>query len=287
MSKSDIYFCGNCGTVLPEEQVLAQPKKYFDTSKSNHKEQALNIKRVSLVAIPLSLVVFLTVAFAADTYRYVAGMFTEPNHIASDSDETLNAKQSTQSADAQKDTHGISVSNPETYLPFNSDIVIEAYTPADYLDLLSFFNIQNSIAMDTLGNEIKSPYILLGHKEDEMLFSVILFPKSEQGAEQIESSLEASFKVGYPKPVLVATTSPDLITELSDVSKSLKKGLNLNSRYVEIKKKIPDQKRMAIFAFSDAGILYLNSLKTESAPELLTHLMKSYLDGGSYYGFVK
>lgn len=188
----------------------------------------------------------------------------------------------------QKTEKGIEA---ESFLPFDTDFAVVFYSPSDFTDALKFFSVENSFDQDFLKNSNRLPFVIVVDpaetSDSKNGISILFFPQSKVPDNSYKKYVSGEFTEINLDNLVIVTDSTETGDEITQISKGLKKGLNLNSYYVNIKDKIPQNVRSKIFVFTDNGVGYVNKFDTNALPESFRALVLSYMKSGSYYGFVK
>ena len=194
----------------------------------------------------------------------------------------------TEAAVPQKTEEGVEV---ESFLPFDTDFAAVFYSPSDFADALNYFGVENSFDQDFLKNSNRPPFVIIVDPAvepgDKNGISILFFPQSKVPDNSYKKYISGDFTEINLDKLVIVTDSPETGDEITQISKGLKKGLDLNSYYVNIKNKIPETVRSKIFVFTDNGVGYVNKFDTDALPETFKALVLSYMKSGSYYGFVK
>lgn len=179
----------------------------------------------------------------------------------------------------------------ESLIPFSADFAAVFYSPSDFLDALEFLGIENTMTLDFLKNSNRPPYLIILEpaieEEGVNRTSMVFFASENIGDDYHDKYIFGDYKSENNGNTVVVSNSEPLLKEIIQISKGLKKGLTLNSYYMNVKNKIPERVRSEIFVLTDNGVGYVNGLDIESMPETFKSLILNYMGSGSYYGFVK
>jgi len=291
LSKADAYFCSSCGAVVGSSASVLD-KRYYQTSgpvAKNFSGPAFSVWGLFagagvflLLAASAIVSSFLTNSAVSNGKTMIETAF--PNAV----EPSEEVQVVTETAVPQKAIEGIEA---ESFLPFDTDFAAVFYSPSDFSDALNFFGVENSFDQDFLKNSNRPPFIIVVDPAEEPEgkngIVVLFFPQSKVPDNSYKKYISGEFTEINLNNLVIVTDSTETGDEIAQISKGLKKGLNLNSYYVNIKNKIPENVRSKIFVFTDNGVGYVNKFDTDALPETFKALVLSYMKSGSYYGFVK
>jgi len=291
LSKSDVYFCSVCGAVVGTSADILN-KRYYQVSGGQAKNTTT--PSFSVWGLLAGAGAFLLLAASAIVSSYLMNdavtngktmietafpkAVVQPEKLQASADTTAPGL-------AEK---GIEV---ESFLPFDTDFAAVFYSPSDFTDALNFFGIENSFDLDFLKNSNRPPFVMIvspaADKTEKDGISILFFPQTKSQDGSYGKYISGEFFEINSDSLVIVTNNSEMGNEILQVSKGLKKGLNLNSYYVNIRNKIPVTVRSKIFVFTDIGVGYVNKFDTEAMSETLKALVLSYMKSGSYYGFIQ
>lgn len=294
LSKADVYFCSSCGAVVGNSAEVMN-KRYYQVYDAALSAKNITASSFSFWGLLAGAGVFLLLSASAILSSYLMSSAVSngktmletafPNAVVQ-SEELQAPVEATVSAPAEK---GIEV---ESFLPFDTNFAAVFYSPSDFTDALDFFGVENSFDLDFLKNSNRPPFVVMvdpatNEAEEENGIGILFFPGNTVPEGSYKKYISGEFSETSLDGLVIVTNRSEMRNEIAGVSKGLKKGLNLNSLYVNIKNKIPEIVRSKIFVFTDAGVGYVNKFDVGAMPETLKTLVLNYMGSGSYYGFLK
>lgn len=291
LTQADNYFCHVCGAVTGGGSDVSA-KRYYSTSKSSSKKNVSS--SFSLWGLLGGVGVFLLLAGSAIVSSYLTNEATDRGgslitKMFSSNAPVLPQQNNSEMSVVSEGTPRIS--NVESYLPFQTDLVAVFYSHTDFLDALKFFGVEDTFDVDFLKNSNRPPFVIILNppttETGELKTTLLLFPVKEPVKGEYSKYVPEDFSEAILEEAVVLTVDEGIAEEITQVSKGLHKGMGLNSYYVNIRSKIPDNVRSKIFVFSNIGVGYVNQLDTGKMPESLKVLVMNYMKSGSYYGFVE
>ena len=294
LSKADVYFCSSCGAVVGNSAEVLN-KRYYQVSGAVLSAKNITAPGFSFWGLLAGVGVFLLLAASVILSSYLMNNAVSngktmletafPNAVVQ-SEELQVSVEATVPTLAEKGTE------VESFLPFDTDFAVAFYSPSDFTDVLDFLGVENSFDLDFLKNSNRSPFVVVvdpaaGDVEEEDGIGILFFPRNPVPEGLYKKYISGEFSEIDLDELVIVTNRSEMGNEITKISKGLKKGLNLNSSYVNIKNKIPETVRSKIFVFTDTGVGYVNKFDVDSMPETLKTLVLSYMRSGSYYGFLK
>ncbi|HAI63217.1 TPA: hypothetical protein DCL89_03220 [candidate division WWE3 bacterium] len=294
LSKVDVFFCSSCGAVVGNSAGMTD-KRYYQLSGGEKRKQTagpsfsvwglLAGAGVFLLLVASIIIsTYLTNKAVANGKTMVETVF--PKAVSSQNNApvvTTVAEKEVTSGDK-----GIEV---ESFLPFDTNFAVVFYSPSDFTDALKFFGVENSFDQDFLKTANLSPFVIVVNPAEEPDstngISILFFPQSKVQPGSYKKYISGEFSEIISDNLVIVTSSTKMGDEIMQVAKGLKKGLDLNSYFVNIRNKIPETVRSKIFVFTDIGVGYVNKFDTGAMPESFKALVLSYMKSGSYYGFVQ
>ncbi|KKS31062.1 hypothetical protein A2380_03425 [candidate division WWE3 bacterium RIFOXYB1_FULL_43_24] len=295
LSKVDVYFCSSCGAVLGNS-VGKTDRRYLQVSGEQKKPSTGSIFSVWGLLAGAGVFLLLVASVTLSTHltnKAVSNGKTMLEIVfpkAVGSPDNLGLPSGTVTAEKEVVAAG---KNIETagFLPFDTNFSVVFYSSSDFTDALNFFGIVNSFDQDFLKTANHPPFLIVVDPAEELEgedgISILFFPKEKTQAGTYKKYVSGGFSEIISDELVIITNNIEMGNKISEVSGGLKKGLNLNSSYVNIKNKIPETVRSKIFVFTDIGVGYVNKFDTGAMPESLKALVLSYMKSGSYYGFIE
>jgi|GEM_PF-6405839 len=292
LTKADNYFCHVCGGVTGGGAAKSN-KRYYLGSKTSLKDG------VSFSLSPWGFlagvcVFILLVGSAILSSRIASKAAARGSLVISNMFSSNNSPAPQQVSKNEKSSVPDSfslASDIENFVPFQTDFVAVFYSHLDFLDALKFFKVENTFDVDFLKNLNRPPYVIIitppAGENEELRTALLMFPVENLVKGDYSRYVDKEFSETILDKAVVLANDPGVAEEITQVSKGLHKGIGLNSYYMNIRGKIPENVRSKIFVFSNIGVGYVNQLDTDKMPESLKTLVMNYMKSGSNYGFVE
>ena len=312
LTPASVYFCENCGSVLPKEfrsQSMGsvfenreiskedkEKKKNRDLKNSSNYRQSKNNKEkliLFLVAIcfviALGGLIFLLIR---DVKFFSSNSFE--NRLTSSPKETAQKEVQTQKENSAEDNClylGLNLSsgpfwrnNVLSYVPYDADFYIEINDASTLNSYFSFLGGEFFTLSEILRDNIKSSYSAFHIKKgSDSDWVIVVFPNDESFQVREFENIFTDLVDG----ALVISSKPDLIEEVKMVKSEISKNISMHPLFISAKPFIANEGQVFMLKIApDADIVIDNVIK-ETLSDDFRLIMKSFRDSEKSYLVIK
>ncbi len=312
LTPASVYFCENCGSVLPEEFQLQSVgsvfenreissenkrknkgknlKKSFDYGKNkNNKEKSSSLFITICFVMALGVLIFLLIR---DMGFFNSNSFEDKS--VSSSKETARKEVQTQKENSAEDNClylGLNLSsgpfwrnNVLSYVPYDADFYIEINDASTLNSYFSFLGGEFFTLSEILKDNIKSSYSAFHIKKgSDSDWVIVVFPNDESFQVREFENIFTDLVDG----ALVISSKPDLIEEVKMIKSEISKNISMHPLFISAKPFIANEGQVFMLKIApDADIVIDNVIK-ETLSDDFKLIMKSFRDSEKYYLVIK
>lgn len=297
----DFYFCGNCGSALPEEfksaRVLHKRVLTPDLKKSDE-NLGIQLKEVfqrvsHILNVKQILVLFLGLAVigipAYFGYKYFSsrssGLTINPNvqrNISSDSRNSF-------SLDVPLKAHLFGSDKITEIIPEDIDIYFEAHDFEGFSKLFSRFDSYYYEITEKLREVAGDHFSVIAKVKDEndLSWALVMLP-TEAGEDNNNVEFEDFewVKTEIVGNFLVVANDQELVEAIKATKNKTTKSLEQNTSYASVKNTMPKSGKIKILVFSKNGEEYVNYLTKAGLEDDLEMILESFRNSGLKFAVI-
>jgi len=312
LTPASVYFCENCGSVLPEEFQLQSVGSVFENreiskedkekkknrdlkNSSNYRQNKNNKEKLILFFVAICFVIALgglIFLLIRDIKFFSSNSFE--NKLTSSPKETAQKEVQTQKENSAEDNClylGLNLSsgpfwrnNVLSYVPYDADFYIEINDASTLNSYFSFLGGEFFTLSEILRDNIKSSYSAFHIKKgSDSAWVIIVFPNDES----FQVRKFENIFTDLVDDALVISSKPVLIEEVKMVKSEISKNISMHPLFISAKPFIANEGQVFMLKIApDADIVIDNVIK-ETLSDDFKLIMKSFGDSEKYYLVIK
>ncbi|RJR27484.1 hypothetical protein C4561_02195 [candidate division WWE3 bacterium] len=294
----DYFFCSVCGTALPSELVnsgysfvktinfIPEKKKGLEFLH-NLKPVLLRVSHILNLKLVLAvLLVMIAVGFPIyvliDKYQFGRGLSLKRDTEVTQNVQEPNAGKNALKLSLSLKSHVFGTDKISEWIPYDADFYVEGQDLNSLADKFVVVKPHYLELAEYVKDNFSQHFAFFGMRvEDEMYWSVVLFPVNPEGGVNIDlSNYEWLETLKIDDAILIAN-HPLLLAKSEEAKSRVSRNLQMNPKYILSKNAAPKSGQLYILALTNEGKEESKNKETEfGSSEDLFKIIQSFNQSG-------